>query len=150
MVNYAGDGRHVVAVDPKTIVIWLKMQVPELFFYFPSVSLPKLSILALYLRIFTTKPYRYGAFFIAGILIAQWIIAWILTGIMCTPFAYLWDKEIPGGHCLDQTRIFTWFSFPNIVTDIMMLLLPLPVVWQLHTSKNQKIGLTITFLTFSV
>ncbi|MCJ1252191.1 hypothetical protein MMC30_009431 [Trapelia coarctata] len=31
-----------------------------------------------------------------------------------------------------------------------MLVLPLPVIWHLHTNINQKIGLTITFLTGSV
>jgi hypothetical protein len=126
---------------------------PRTCSYAPSVALPKLAILYLYLRIFQTKPYRYASYIIASVLIMTWIIAWIIQGVFCTPVRYFWDKSITDGHCMNfnkQEVIFRWISFPNIVTDVAMLILPLPVLWKLHTSRNQKIGLTITFHTFSL
>lgn len=44
----------------------------------------------------------------------------------------------------------SWLTIQDIITDVAMLILPFPFLWRLNTSRNQKIGLTITFLTFSV
>jgi hypothetical protein len=46
--------------------------------------------------------------------------------------------------------IYTWFSIPNLVTDVAMLALPLPAIWTLKMSRGQKVGLTLTFLTGSM
>lgn len=61
LVKYAGLGRHLISLDRKEISTALKLFVTMQFTYVPSVTFPKLSILALYLRIFTTKAYRYAA-----------------------------------------------------------------------------------------
>ncbi|KAF4634933.1 hypothetical protein G7Y89_g3164 [Cudoniella acicularis] len=149
-IAHAGDGRHIVAITPEEFNTWLKLFVVAMFDYGPSVTFPKLSILCLYLRIFNTKPYRYSVYAIATILISTCLASWVAVFCLCTPYNYTWDKSIPGGHCIDQNKEFTWISFPNIVTDVAMVLLPLPVIWKLHTSRNQKIGLLISFLTFGL
>lgn len=128
----------------------MKLEATTVFVYPPSVALPKLSILCLYLRIFTERRYRYAVYAIASILVLNWLSAWILFFCACRPLKYMWDKAVPGGHCIDNMKVFVWYSLPNIVTDVAMLVLPLPVLWKLHVSAHQKIGLTITFLTFSM
>ncbi|KAF4637484.1 hypothetical protein G7Y89_g596 [Cudoniella acicularis] len=149
-IKYGGNGRHIASLTPKEIEIYLKCEIVVIFAYIPAVALPKLSILYLYLKIFTTKTYRYSVYSIAAIIIASLIASTVVACNFCTPFPFIWDKTIPGGHCLDQAKASIWVSFPNIITDLAMLVLPLPVVWKLHTSKNQKIGLTVTFLAFSL
>lgn len=39
---------------------------------------------------------------------------------------------------------------PHIVTDLVLLVLPMPTVWSLQMSRARKIGLIITFLTASI
>lgn len=150
LIKYAGDGRHVAAVPTEKVVVWLKLQFAVVWMYSPSVSLPKLSIVCLYLRIFTTNRYRYAAYGVCGVIILNWVANWILGLLICTPIAYNWDKTIPGGHCIDETQVLIWVSIPNICLDLAILILPMPVIWKLNTSMNQKIGLTITFLTGSM
>lgn len=70
--------------------------------------------------------------------------------LICKPIKYNWDKTIPGGHCGDLNGIFRWTSLPNLITDIAMLILPLPMIWKLHTGLSQKIGLSPTFVTGSM
>lgn len=41
-------------------------------------------------------------------------------------------------------------SVPNIVTDLIMLLLPMPVIWRLKLPTKQKIALTGVFLLGSL
>lgn len=78
------------------------------------------------------------------------VLAWVLTSVMCIPFAFNWDETIPGGKCLNKGLLYALMSMPNIGTDIAMFILPLPVIWKLQMTKNQKIGLTVTFLTGSM
>ena len=91
-----------------------------------------------------------GAWIIAIIMFANWIGVTIAAGCMCQPINYLWDRNVSGGHCFDIANFFRWSSFMNILTDVAMLILPLPAVWTIKTSRNMKIGLTITFATGSV
>ncbi|KAF2791122.1 hypothetical protein K505DRAFT_190733, partial [Melanomma pulvis-pyrius CBS 109.77] len=51
------------------------------------------------------------------------------------------------GHCSDLLAAYRYFSIPNILTDIAILLLPVSTVWNLQVSKLQKVGIFFTFLT---
>ncbi|CAG8949646.1 hypothetical protein HYFRA_00007880 [Hymenoscyphus fraxineus] len=144
------NGKHAVTASAHTVQVWLKLLVTVWFTYPPSVALPRLCILGLYLRIFTIKMYRYATYGIGAIIILTWLAIYICNFTICTPFQYSWDKSIPGGHCIDLPAEHLWISLPNIVTDLAMLLLPQPVIWHLQVSRAQKIGLTITFATFSI
>lgn len=150
----AGGVAHHIATleanDPNKIIVWAKAVLALPIIYVAAVLFPKLAILAIYLRIFTQAPYRISCYVLALILIANWLGTTIAGFLMCIPLRYLWDKTVVGGHCFDLNAYLRWGSFGNIVTDIIMLLLPLPVIWRLHTSRNIKIGLTITFATGSV
>ncbi|TVY45761.1 putative membrane protein [Lachnellula occidentalis] len=147
-VHSAGVGRHWAELSIPYKIRNLKFQTGLQFLYPGAVTFPKLSILFLYLRIFTERSYRYSAFVICAILVINLVILWCFDFASCVPFSYQWNKFIPG-HCIDQNALFTWISIPNLVTDVAILVLPLPVVYQLKCSKAQKLGVTITFLTAS-
>jgi hypothetical protein len=149
-VGYAGLGKHWVELSPEAITNHLKLELAMIFTYIPAVCLPKLAILTLYLRIFTSKFYRYATYIVAVVPIVTALVSTIIAFSMCRPFAYNWDKNIQGGHCIDKERVYTWISLPNIVTDVAMLILPIPVIWQLQMSRYQKIGLMLTLMTGSM
>jgi len=156
MVETGGVGRHLPALattDPGAILNWAKSLVAVEIIYCTAVVFPKLSILSFYLRIFTTKPYRIAAYFIGGILTANGLSGIITSLASCRPLAGRWDTALVASgaaKCINIDNFWRWISFANILTDVVMLGLPLPAVWKLHTSKNQKIGLTLIFLTGSV
>lgn len=148
-----GVGHHapVLAVsDPGKLVVWAKfvLIIPEI--YLSAVLFPKLAILAIYLRIFNTAPYRIACWVLAAILTANCIATTVAGFLTCIPLEYLWDHTIPGGHCFNINAYFRWASITNIVTDVAMLILPLPVIWRIHTSRSIKLGLTFTFATGSM
>ncbi|KAK4693586.1 hypothetical protein P7C71_g3843, partial [Lecanoromycetidae sp. Uapishka_2] len=43
-----------------------------------------------------------------------------------------------------------WPSLPNILSDVVMLILPMPTIWNLHLKPQLKIGLIITILAGSL
>jgi len=148
-VKFGGAGRHLVTV-PEKFETWAKLIFVEEFVYILSVTIPKLAILALYMRVFTTKPYQYAVYGIASVMFLNVVVDYILTLVTCKPIAFNWDITIVGGSCGDRMAAYRWISIPNILTDLFMLVLPLPVVWKLQTGNTQKIGLTATFLTGSI
>jgi len=148
-VKYAGSGHHLAALaqtEPHMVTRFFKWLLADSFWYFLTVGIPKLAILAFYLRIFTIRSYRIIVYVLMGIVVATAIITSIISLNLCRPFKYNWDRTIPGGSCYKETVFFEWGSFPNIVTDVAIIVLPMPVVWRLHTTRNMKVGLTLTFL----
>lgn len=106
---------------------------------------PKLAILLIYLRIFTQRPYRVACYVVGAALIANWVGGTVAAGFMCRPLSYLWNRRIPGGRCFNIDAYFRYATLTNIATDVVMLVLPLPVIWKIQNSTGVKIGLALTF-----
>lgn len=153
MVNITGAGHHLPAViiqhGPAKLVVWSKMIYASIWIYSVAVVLPKMSILCLYLRIFVRKPQRITCYVLMGVLITHMISTVFAATFECTPVAHLWDKTI-AGHCFDAVAFYRIASLPNIITDVIMLFLPMPMIWHLKLSTARRISLTFVFLTGSM
>jgi hypothetical protein len=82
------------------------------------------------------------------ILIVIWTFGQLLiTATQCIPIAALWDKTILDAKCTQLSPVaLSWMpAIGNIVTDVIILVLPLPVVWRLKLPRQQKIGLLAVF-----
>ena len=112
------------------------------------MALIKFSILSLYCRIFPTRTLKLGAY-ILGIIVLLWWLATILVSFFqCQPIAMNWNRALSGtgGHCLDDVKFFLGNAIPNVVTDVLILALPVREVWQLQLPKSQKLAVVGMFL----
>ncbi len=50
-----------------------------------------------------------------------------------------------GGKCGSQIMVFASLGIVNVVTDLFILLVPLPVVLKLELPRTSKIGLLVIF-----
>ena len=48
--------------------------------------------------------------------------------------------------CFDLNAFYVAGAALALASDVIILMLPMPVVWRLQVSKNQKIGLSVVFL----
>lgn len=101
----------------------------------------------MYLRIFgSNKPFRYATwavlFFVAGYLSCN--IITLLFG--CTPITKYWKHDEPG-HCINLVQADYAYGSMNVVSDVLLFLLPLPMVWQLRLSRGDKLGLVLVFMS---
>jgi hypothetical protein len=79
-------------------------------------------------------------------IIVAWTVATILAGsLICRPFAFNWDKTIIGGRCGDQVTSFTVTGIINLITDVMVLLLPMQPLYQLQMATYKKVTLVSVF-----
>lgn len=101
-------------------------------------------MLCLYLRIFSTRPYRYSIYVIASMVVGNCMTGLILCLTICHPVT---NGAKERQRCLDTIiTTYRYYMVPIIFTDVCILVLPLHGVWHLHMKIVHKIGLTITFL----
>ncbi|MCJ1254431.1 hypothetical protein MMC24_002246 [Lignoscripta atroalba] len=144
-----GVGRHVLDVmkedGPQTLTIFLKDLVAIQILWATSLMSIKISILMFYMRIFKVQSFRVAAR-ITMVLVVLWALSVILCGfLLCKPFAFNWNQTIPGGSCKNQILSYILTGALNIITDVMVLSLPIPMVWKLQTPRANKIVLTGIF-----
>ena len=82
------------------------------------------------------------------------MVACIIEGVLfismalfqCTPLERVWNFEIPG-HCINTLAYFRAETISNVVTNVMILLLPVPMVWRLQMALRRKLLLIGIFAT---
>jgi hypothetical protein len=60
----------------------------------------------------------------------------------CQPISKLWNISL-AGKCIDRTAIFIAVAVQNIVADILLITLPVPIIYELHLPQAQKFRFTI-------
>ncbi|KAJ5688296.1 hypothetical protein N7536_010915 [Penicillium majusculum] len=135
-----GFGLHVWWITVENMVTMKKILFAYLIVYLFELLLIKVSILMLYRRIFgmnwmiwTTLLISYG-----------WCIGSMIAALCaCEPISYFWREIIDptsGSNRYNFYYYYVWNAAANVVTDILILLVPVPIVWSLQMRTTQKIG----------
>ena len=147
----AGVGYHIAYLEktsPEKLELWNKFIVTDSILYWAFVDLPKLAILLLYRRLFPIKKYRLAIHALMGILAMHTTSTLIAAIVGWFPFNA--NRHPTIHHGVDNKYLSIYGSLPNIITDVLMLLLPMRIIWNLHLATRLKLGLTITFLVGSL
>ncbi|KAI2617221.1 hypothetical protein GGS26DRAFT_585325 [Hypomontagnella submonticulosa] len=113
--------------------------------YKACINLTKASILLLYLRLFSnTKWLRWACRFMLTIVVMYCIASVTATIFQCTPVAKAFDKPLKGT-CIDNGEFWYANAGFSIATDIIILLLPMPLVYALQIPRVQKAALIMVF-----
>ena len=110
-----------------------------------AVFFDRTSILALYIRIFRTKSFRMTCWAVIGINTAFFIATVLGATLICRPIALIWDHSIHAGWCGDQKSLDIFIGVFNLVMDVTVILLPMPVLWGLQMAVGKKLVLSGIF-----
>lgn len=115
--------------------------------YVTSLFLIKCSMLCLYHRIFGTikRTLTISLYAVSIFNLCCFIIVFFIFLFQCKPINFVWDRTIPGGHCIEFNTLCLSTGVISITTDIVILALPVPMVWSLQLSKTQKLGIIGVF-----
>lgn len=136
----------------------------EIFYYF-SLFFVKTSILMLYLRLVADlrTVFYWGTITTLAIVVLHFISTVIVVGVQCIPMEKYWNPSVEG-HCISILAFFYCKSthlhpqaesergidltFPStatniftIITDVIIIALPVHTLWKLNTPKRQKFGM---------
>ncbi|KAL8685188.1 MAG: hypothetical protein Q9224_005921 [Gallowayella concinna] len=62
----------------------------------------------------------------------------------CSPRERIWNNSVPG-RCVEIPNLLNTSGLFNTITDLVILLLPIKLVWNLQTSIRQKVGIVAVF-----
>jgi hypothetical protein len=123
----------------------------------------KLSIVALYWKLFGVNRNSKLPLIIIAAIIVAWFFALVSVlqprqdillirlqeaGVTfaCKPIAGSWDLALaPTARCISKKKFYLGGSIPNVVTDIILVIMPGPYVWKLHAPIAQRIVLAGIF-----
>ena len=90
------------------------------------------------------KVFRYTTYVVMAFVLSFGIGLILQAFLICRPFAKNWDPLLPGT-CGSSTAVFLAGGIINIVIDLTMIILPMPLVWQLQMSQQRKSALSAVF-----
>ncbi|KAE8347393.1 hypothetical protein BDV24DRAFT_173266 [Aspergillus arachidicola] len=106
----------------------------------------KVSIIIFLQRLFSViQLFRILARSLIVFTIAWGISAYVGATLQCLPPRYFWDTNIKGRCMPGQTAFYTVHGSLAFIEDVVILCMPIPIVWRLHSTLRQKFEATFIF-----
>lgn len=110
------------------------------------MCLIKASVLFLYHRVFfVSRNFTRGLWAVGLFVFSYSGILAVSSLLQCTPLSHIWDPNVPG-KCKAIPLIGTILAVFNVLTDIVILVMPMPMLWKLHMETKEKLSIMAIFL----
>ncbi|KIW66095.1 hypothetical protein PV04_08299 [Phialophora macrospora] len=123
-------------------------------FYAAYIWIAKLAVLEFLKRIIGkswAKSYEVGLRYIYGFLGLTFIAVVVGTLAECQPFSHYWQVvPDPGAHCREGLVQLIVMGVCDMVSDVVLIVFPIPLVWQSSMRVSKKISLILLFLLSTV
>jgi hypothetical protein len=139
-----GMGLHADTMPPGNVVLVAKYLVVAEVLYVYNLVWTKMSILLFYYRIFRFPYFKRWAYIISTFIVLWVICITFLFIFICVPVEKLWYPQLPG-RCINQVATWIANAISTIVTDLAILMLPIPQIWSLQLRLSEKMALTFAF-----
>ncbi|KAI5920214.1 hypothetical protein F4810DRAFT_713736 [Camillea tinctor] len=125
------------------LIIWATGDYIFSHFYNVAIVSTKLSVLALYYRVFVTRIFR-RVVLATAVFVVLWLVTMeLLMGFGCRPVQTWWGAT--EGTCIDKIA-FTYFTnITNLVTDLWIFAMPIPVILRLKVQLDKRLCLCFLF-----
>ncbi|KAL4947640.1 hypothetical protein BDW69DRAFT_190005 [Aspergillus filifer] len=134
-----GGGVHWDDVPEEYHIPFQKLTYVTMVMYGPTAYLTKLTLLWIMTRVFS--PFRKWVIFIYVFLVLMllyYIPAVIIKIRICMPISKFWNEE-QSGSCLDRNAIILADAVVSVISDLIVLIMPLPLTMRLQMSKKKKL-----------
>ena len=137
-----------------TVMQWGQLANTEELVYNVLIVTTKLSVLLLYLRAFvparSKKTWVYYAIIFTIIFNALYFTAAVfVSAFSCTPRAKIWNPTLQGT-CINIYSTIIGSAALNVLSDFLMSLIPMVVIWRLQMSRKRKVEVSIVFMSISL
>ncbi|KAH8777863.1 hypothetical protein F5883DRAFT_711103 [Diaporthe sp. PMI_573] len=142
LMAQVGLGQHLWNLSDFQIEQYFKRFYFAIILYYSALGSIKISLLLQYRRIFGSK--LRPVINIALLIIGSWSVGLVMLSIFtCHPIEGYWKKDT-NATCIPT---FQWYihSAGNILSDIVILTLPIPLLWSMKVSTRQRLLLVLVF-----
>ncbi|KAI0554094.1 hypothetical protein F4679DRAFT_579707 [Xylaria curta] len=142
----SGGGKHAATLTEHQQIESSKAFYIGQITYKISLCLTKSSILLLYLRIFgNVKWLRRTCYALLVFIAVYYTAATMATIFQCIPVTAAFDKNVANFKCIIITPFWYTNAVLSIATDIIILLIPMPLIYTLQVSRPRKAALIFVF-----
>ena len=111
-----------------------------------SWPLIKISLLLLYIRIFgASYLFRRIAWGFVCLIAAIGTGNALVAIFPCRPTQAFYDVTV-AGTCIDDVQFYWATAILNVFTDIVILVLPIPMLWKINANLGKKLGISVLFI----
>ena len=117
--------------------------------YSLALLFTKLSILLLILRVFCSVHKHSGYWCTLGLIWLNSIfytVYFFIPFFSCTPRSKIWAPDTLGV-CLQINVLYYASAIFNVISEFLMLTVPIFLIWNLQMSVRRKVGISAIFLT---
>ncbi|KAL5340157.1 hypothetical protein BJX70DRAFT_396930 [Aspergillus crustosus] len=140
-VKYGG-GLHIDEItNPNDIATLLKLLFAEEILYIWMQFIIKQGFLMFYLRLANKPSFTYSVYatMVLNFLIA--VALWLLYCLQCRPLPAFWNAAAyPDADCLDSSVTYYVPVALNIMTDFIIVFLPMRPLWNIQASLSRRLG----------
>jgi hypothetical protein len=140
-----GYGKHKADIPKPQLHKALFWFFIEQINYKMVICLNKVSVVLLYRRIFVANGFRILCWVVLSLVISWTIAALGATIFQCVPVRGAWNSTVPAT-CIDTSMFWMAYAITNILTDGIVIVLPMREVFKLNLNKRQKAMLCGVFL----
>ncbi|KAM0426681.1 hypothetical protein ACHAPT_007997 [Fusarium lateritium] len=138
-------GRHVGAdITIEQVVDFLRYLFAASLTYVVAIALIKLTILALYWKLFSITARVPIAILFSSVVIWMVVLIFVAT-FSCNPVEKQWNILIQHGKCMEQKPVYLGGSLPNVIIDFVLVAMPLPSVFRLNIPLGRRLILAGMF-----
>ncbi|PVH92481.1 hypothetical protein DM02DRAFT_733661 [Periconia macrospinosa] len=119
-----------------------KLFVAILIIWNTAVTMVRVSMLLFYIRIFFVSALKPVFWITLGLNIAGCVAVCIAALTICQPYSHAYNPQ-PGGRCGDILALQRFTAYWNLIADVAIVVLPMPILWSLKIGTQKKIGLSI-------
>ncbi|ROV89623.1 hypothetical protein VSDG_08046 [Cytospora chrysosperma] len=142
-----GLGKHDESIDERDRIPLRKTEYVFSVLYNPALMALKTSVLIFYLRLSknTQQVLRIASWVVLAIVNVAGTVLTLMNIFQCHPIMAAFSQDTSEAQCIPLLTEFICSAPVNIVTDLAILALPIPVLTGMRLPKRQKYILVFTF-----
>lgn len=100
----------------------------------------------MYLRIYWAhQPFMVASYIMLAVIAIPNAIIIFVTIVSCKPISYFWNRDLHGS-CMDVTKLAYANSGFAVAQDVLLIVLPISMLWELNMSLKKKTFISLMFL----
>lgn len=135
---------HSVLGNPHVLTSYQGILV-GMYAWTTSNTLIRISTILLYLRIFPVRMFNHLCWVFMVLNVAYAFGTYIVALLICRPIDSLWAPTTSGDQCGNLERLYLWHGIQNLIHDIILVAMPMPLLWRLHLPIGKKVSLILIF-----
>ncbi|KAM6512932.1 hypothetical protein FSOLCH5_010624 [Fusarium solani] len=104
-----------------------------------------MSLILFYRKLSPQRWWKWSVYFVLFLVAGYNISIFFAIIFGCQPFNKHWDVRVTEGSCVNRPAIYICTAALGIASDLLLLVMPMPMIMRLQMPPRQKAGLVLLF-----